>query len=125
MTGWYLIGLGRLPWPGIRDLCSGMTCAWADYDGFHRQQQPQLPDQAPPYSHVWAWGSDHAVRVRLDQDEGVVGVLTTNPNAWPGALLSEPVEVTERDAWQHQADATTIRLLEVAGPMPIAFVHQP
>jgi hypothetical protein len=32
---WYLAGLGHRPWNDVRDVCQGMTCAWADYNGYH------------------------------------------------------------------------------------------
>lgn len=72
----HLTGLGTMSWEKVTDHLSGLTCAWADYDGFHIDIK--CPKQAPPYTHLWAWNTDHSrlVRVRIDGDLGIVGVLS-------------------------------------------------
>lgn len=71
-----LTGYGRLAWANVERLLAGLSCAWADYEGFHVGRP--CPGQAPPYSHLWAWNDDatRLVRVRVDGDEGIVGELT-------------------------------------------------
>lgn len=73
----YLTGYGKLPWRDVVPLLNGLTCAWADYGGFHVRQS--CPEQVPPYSHLWAWSQDSKtlVRVRIDDDKGIVGILST------------------------------------------------
>lgn len=85
-----LEALGPLPWPAIHEVLQTMTCAWADYEGFH---VGTVPDEPPPYTHVWAWASDSWARVRVDGDGGIVGVLRP-PDDARGILI----EVTERTA---------------------------
>jgi hypothetical protein len=119
---WYLAGLGRRGWNDVRQLCAGMTCAWADYDGYHLVKDDGCPADAPPYSHLWAWSPDQLVRVRVDGDHAVVGVLTTNPIEPAGSELFEQVDVVEREAASFRDPPTTIRLLQVIGPMPVVFL---
>ncbi|MGL5862187.1 MAG: hypothetical protein ACRCY9_13125 [Phycicoccus sp.] len=132
----HLIGLGMLDWEQIRDLCAASTCAWADYDGFHIEPADQLPQEAPPYTHLWAWSPRHLIRVRLDGPGGVVGVLIPNtdgpdahaemePATWPHPQISELATVVEHTVTNFKEDSGTTRLVQVVGPMPITFVAGP
>lgn len=93
----YLTGHGRLAWKRIVELLADTRCAWADYDGFH-VGKPR-PDQAPPYSHLWAWDSDASrlLRVRVDGEEGIVGELSAKePHPDDDRDLPAPREVSVR-----------------------------
>lgn len=118
---WHLVGLGHVPWEQVRQACAGATCAWADYTGFHVMPGERLPTEVPPYSHLWAWSPRRLLRVRIDGDQGVVGILTEDPSPWPDAPVREPVEVIERQVRNFQDDRTTT-LFQVVGPMPVSFV---
>ena len=48
----YLSGQGEVEWSQLRKEAGELTCAWADYGGFHIGP---CPDEAPPYSHIWGW----------------------------------------------------------------------
>jgi hypothetical protein len=127
---WTLHGLGSLCWPDVQAVCDGMTCAWADYNGFH---EDECPAEAPPYSHVWGWAPDRFVRVRVDGEQGVVGVLTdgnasvmssvTGDFEARQAMPPERVEVDVTVATNVNNDqGAKTRLLRVLGPMPLTFV---
>ncbi|WP_423859101.1 hypothetical protein [Arachnia propionica] len=45
----YLSGQGEAKWPRLQEKAGELTCAWADYDGFHIDP---CPDEAPPCSHI-------------------------------------------------------------------------
>ena len=45
----HLESWGEVEWSRLREAAMGMTCAWADYEGFHIGP---CPDVAPPYSHI-------------------------------------------------------------------------
>jgi hypothetical protein len=47
---------------------------------------------------LWAWSPERLVRVRVDGDHGVVGILTTEAVKWAGCKSFEQVDVTEREA---------------------------
>jgi hypothetical protein len=119
---WYLAGLGHRTWNDVRQICAGMTCAWADYDGYHLVKGGGCPAAAPPYSHLWAWSPELLVRVRVDGDHGVVGILTTSAVEPPDSALFERVEVRERVATSFREPPTTISLMQVIGAMPVVFV---
>jgi hypothetical protein len=101
-----------------------MTCAWADYDGYHLVKGGGCPAAAPPYSHLWAWSPEQLVRVRIDGDHGVVGVLTTNAVQLPDSKSFEQVDVMERETTSFREPPTTIRLMQVIGSMPLVFVAE-
>jgi hypothetical protein len=126
-TGWWLTALGYRPWPEVFDQLAGLTCAWADYTGFHSGQNPAALVQAPPYSHVWGWSADRLVRVRVDvedgADVGVVAVLTRDSGY--GGGRAEPVQVVERVAAPFKDSFPPARLVQVIGPSPLVFVAGP
>lgn len=118
---WTLHGFGSVGWPRVRELCAGLTCAWADYTGF---QQGECPDQPPPYTHLWGWSASRLARVRIDGDQGVIGLLTPDPAPIPGAVLREQVQVVVTQAMNVREPETT-SLVRVVGPMPLTFVAGP
>jgi hypothetical protein len=67
-----LAGYGACNWTDLRAMLGDATAAWADYDGFHVGPPPQ---EAPPYSHLWAWRADWLLRARVEGQRAVVGVL--------------------------------------------------
>ena len=93
----HLTGYGQLAWSDVVKHLQGLTCAWADYEGFHVKRDG--PTTAPPYTHVWAWKDDDSllVRVRIDDDQGIVGTLSVDPPSENYKSSSSPVEVR---AWQ-------------------------
>jgi len=124
-----LAGLGRCSWAEVQDAVGQQECAWADLDGF---QVGTIPPAAPPYSHLWSWSATRWVRVRVDGQGGVVGVLSLDGHGedvavqferghpWrpatvedqriaplPGAVLEQP--------WT---------LLVVSGLCPVTFAHR-
>lgn len=74
----YLSGQGEVEWSQLREDARGLTCAWADYEGFHIGS---CPDDAPPYSHIWGWSSDGEVllRGRIDAGRVTAGWLRKSP----------------------------------------------
>ena len=88
----YLTGHSRLPWKQIVELLADTRCAWADYNGFHVGEP--CPNQAPPYSHLWAWTTDptRLLRVRVDGEEGIVGELSDDEPP-PGYPVPQKIRV--------------------------------
>lgn len=133
-----LLGWGRQPWSFVVALTDGLTCAWADYAGFH---VGACPPDAPPYSHLWAWHDDAEtlVRVRIDLDAAIVGALIVRPDAFPQAenppVLVEKVPVVietlltwppehrrvgvQRDPHTLAGPVTAVRVLSA---MPVTFI---
>jgi hypothetical protein len=117
---WTLLGLGWQPWTRVVELCDGLTCSWGDYTGFHTGD---CPPTAPPYSHVWGWSSDRFVRVRVDGDQGIVGLLTrTDADTWRPADVDEPVSIDISRAFSASKNRPPTWLLQVTGPSPVTFV---
>ena len=127
MTSTYhLFGHGRLPWSDVRRLAEGLTCAWADLDGWH---EGPAPDEAPISTHLWGWGRDRWLRARIDGDTAIVGELSLG-----GA--GEVVTVAVRDGIPWGDDAriparaahavsAPVTLLEVQGLSRVAFASRP
>jgi len=125
MTWTTLHGFGLVPWQQVRQLCAGLTCAWADYTGF---PQGQCPAQAPPYSHLWGWSATRLARVRIDGDLGVVGLLTTSPDPLPGETMNTEVRTDLAYAINAAGNAgrpERTGFVRVIGPMPVTFVAGP
>ena len=74
----YLSGQGEVEWSQLRKEAGGLTCAWADYDGFHIGP---CPDEAPPYSHIWGVEPRRrGAAARQDRrGQGDSGMATENP----------------------------------------------
>jgi hypothetical protein len=122
----WLTAHGRHPWPEIFALLTGVTCAWADLDGFHAEPAPAEP---PLATHLWAWSPDRMLRVRIDDSDGIAAELHLND---PGH--GEPVTVTERDTttWPPREGRVSVDnewrgramyVYEVAGLMPLEFAR--
>lgn len=133
---WRLIAHGRLGWESVRAQLGESMCAWADYSGF---QVGRCPETAPPYTHLWAWSSDRnkLFRVRIDDDEGIVGELARQPvgagsTALDQAAVGIAVEVVERSGFAWGDDARvgplppeaqkTVTLYEVVAALPATFI---
>lgn len=119
---WWLTPLGYRPWPQVLAELQGLTCAWADYGGFHETDDLDRLSSPPPYSHLWGWSTDRLVRVRIDVDEGVVAVLTSADLA---RAKTVPVQVIERAALPFDSSRPATRLVQVLGPAPLVFVAGP
>lgn len=133
---WQLNAYGWRPWDEVRSLVGAAMCAWADYTGFH---VGECPDEAPPYSHLWAWdgAATRLLRVRIDDAVGVVGILCRDgAAASPSGLTplsSEDVLVESRlglpwgdDKRVHTSTiTTTMTLHELLRPLPVTFVSMP
>lgn len=131
-----LVGLGNVTWQLVHDVCAELTCAWADYGGFHIGE---CPISAPPYSHLWAWSSDGdtAVRVRIDAGRPIVGLLLVGGQPVPrDAVLAEDVTIYGGvvRAWptndrsigkQGTGVLTDMRTLDVIGQVPLRFIAGP
>ncbi|MDD7465067.1 MAG: hypothetical protein PUK59_02365 [Actinomycetaceae bacterium] len=75
----WLTGYGELEWAQVCELLASFSCAYADYEGFH--VNVDCPEEAPDYTHLWAWkdgevGGLMLARVRINAGKGIVGVLT-------------------------------------------------
>lgn len=133
-----LLGWGRQPWSFVVALTDGLTCAWADYEGFHIGACP--PD-APPYSHLWGWddAAETLVRVRIDLNDAIVGALVERRDALPQAanhpVLAEEVPVVietlltwppehRRVGVQHDPRtlAGPVSAVRVLSAMPVTFI---
>lgn len=131
-----LVGLGTVTWQRVREMCAELTCAWADYGGFHIGE---CPTSAPPYTLLWAWSSDGAtaLRVRIDAGRPIVGLLFSGGQPAPGdAVLKEEVtiHVGVVKAWprndrsigkQEPGVLTDMRTLDVIGQVPLRFIAGP
>lgn len=67
-----LCGTGWGSWTDVLALLAGWDATWSDLDGAH---VGAVPDEPPKGTHLWAWRGDAWARVRIDEDEAVVGVL--------------------------------------------------
>lgn len=83
-------GAGRMSWAdAVAGPLVGATCLWQDLDGLHVEA---APGSAPPTSIVWGWVQGiRLVRVRLDGDTALVGVLEcADGGELPGAVRTLP-----------------------------------
>lgn len=60
-----LAALGSTDWSSLRSELADARCVWMDIDGLH---YGAVPEHQPLGTHLWAWNSRHAWRVRLDPD---------------------------------------------------------
>ena len=113
----YLEGTGEIAWEEFSPSTKGLTCAWADYKGFHMGPCPQT---APPYSHIWGWNEDGSVllRGRIDAGEKVDCVIRDIITWKPGHERLK-VRFYGRDTWPEQMTA-----VEVLGEQPVTFIAE-
>jgi hypothetical protein len=78
---------GRVPWATLTQALHGATTAWADYDGFHIGEAPEI---APPYTHLWAWADAWMLRARIDDGQAIVATLHLADAAPPGITPCTP-----------------------------------
>jgi len=126
----HLEGLDWLAWERIHDLVGEQECAWADLDGFH---VGPVPGAAPPSTHVWSWSPTRWIRVRIDGNGGIVGVLSLDRTTG-GAVEAVSVQLARGHPWRNDdervmplADALVEQpwtLLTVMGLRPVTFVHR-
>ena len=123
-----LEGWGEVGWSRLVEAADGMTCAWADYEGFHIGP---CPAQAPPYSHIWGWNADGTTLFRGRIDAGRVTVGWLRAEGGDG----EPVDCVAHGMFTWRPDherlrirssgeliPPTMRAIEVLGPRPVTFV---
>jgi hypothetical protein len=124
-----LIGHGLVPWERVVELADGLSCAWADYQGFHLGR---CPAAAPPSSHLWGWSGNRLLRVLVDGEQAIVGELLL---AGPVDGGGESVTVAERQLRTYapedgrigaqpsgQLFPGVVHAVEVQGEMPVLFV---
>ncbi len=122
----HLTPCGRLAWAEVTALIGGQPCAWADLDGFHVGPAPPQP---PAYTHLWAWSPRRWVRVRIDGQTGIAGVLSLDPPGEPVDVhaqhghLWRPVEDQRIPPLPAVVQQRSWTLLVVAGLAPVTFVH--
>lgn len=75
-----LSALGSTDWRSLRNELSDAHCVWMDIDGLH---YGAVPERQPLGTHLWAWTSRHAWRVRLDPDLTVGARLDLDGPAEP------------------------------------------
>ncbi|MGH8934097.1 MAG: hypothetical protein ACRDZO_26520 [Egibacteraceae bacterium] len=123
-----LEGHGRLDWAAVKTLVGDARCAWADLNGF---RVGPCPGSAPPYTHLWGWEPGRWVRVRIDRDGGIVGVLTEyTGDPPPGQPVEVDCEVAplwpddEKRVGQLPAALAglTAELRTIRDPRPVTFV---
>ncbi len=129
-----LLGYGSQTWPDVLRIIGDTTCAWADYEGFHIGSAPTSP---PPYSHLWAWSSDQRtmIRVRIDEERGIVGMLRLGPVSQPSHLFRPSTrQVIVRSypvmEWGQEESRVTalppevrgVRAHELLVPLPVTFI---
>lgn len=126
----YLEGTGEIAWEEFYPSTEGLTCAWADYKGFHMGTCPQT---APPYSHIWGWNEDGSelLRGRIDAGHITAGRLLITGNGekvdcvirdiitWKPGHERLKVRFYGRDAWPEQMTA-----VEVLGEQPVTFIAE-
>ncbi|TDC19420.1 hypothetical protein E1265_23900 [Streptomyces sp. 8K308] len=125
-----------MSWTALRaDLASaGSDCAWSDFGGFHFAPADALPEVVPSTTHLWAWDTARAVRVRIDVDRALVACLNNSP---PAGVVTEEAHVRERAGHPWSANDEHVgrpdvplpqdefTLLELTGATRAVFVRQP
>jgi hypothetical protein len=91
-----LCGTGWITWPEVRTVLAGWEATWSDLDGAHLGE---LPEEIPAGTHLWAWQADVWARVRIDDDQAVIGLLhpagqCPRGDACPGAPVTTTPEIT-------------------------------
>ena len=131
----YLSGQGEVEWSQLRKEAGGLTCAWADYDGFHIGP---CPDEAPPYSHIWGWNRDGGVllRGRIDAGRVIAGWLRKTPS---GGEKEKKVPTVTRQVITWKPDHERLKInfagekanwpekmqsVEVLGENPVTFMKE-
>lgn len=59
---WTLQYCSNATWQSFTAAAGDLTCAWADYGGFHIDK---CPTDQPPTTHLWAWNDSGQIRLRL------------------------------------------------------------
>lgn len=96
-----LCGTGWVPWHEVHTLLDGWDSVWSDLDGAH---VGVIPVETPTGTHLWAWRGDTWARVRVDEDEAVVGLLHApgqcpRGDACSGTLVTT-TPATQASSWQ-------------------------
>jgi hypothetical protein len=112
LTAW-----GRISWAEARQRLAGATCVWADLDGL---QRGAAPEAAPITTHLWAWKSGTAWRLRVD-GEVVIGAELSTQGLVPEQLSSRPIPEPELGDLVDEILAD-VGQLTTAGPSPITFL---
>jgi sugar phosphate isomerase/epimerase len=120
-------------WDQLVHMLGDAPAAFADYDGFHLGQ---VPDAAPPYTHLWSWTDDWLLRARIDGENVIVGTLalTGEPEHSEPPIIRENVryERVTAKTWQQNEKRVgrlhpgiTDRPVDVyliAGERPVTFL---
>ena len=120
----------RRPWVDVVALIGGLRWYWCDLDGQHADEA--LPAEVPATTHMWGWGPQRWVRLRVDGEYAPGAILTGAGHTgeeWVAATLSppEPFEATQlRPAGGvpvPDSPDLTVRLRQCVTPIEVTFVE--
>jgi len=117
-TSGRIIAHGRVTWTQLLLLTDGLTCAWADHQGWHAGA---CPDSATAYTHVWGWSRDRLLRARIDETDVVVAELVVDGTAGqdvPVRVIPRP----EAEPWAASIFGEDLVVVRTETNSPIGFV---
>ncbi len=122
--------ISRRPWSTVLAALptAAMRWLWADPSGV--VQRDDLPPRAPMTTHVWGWGQETWVRLRVDLDDAVGAVLRPGADGPGTAVTYCRYAATVRDGREvaagmlHPDDlqGREMTILQVTGRAAMAFL---
>jgi hypothetical protein len=110
-------------WAGVLVELEGMTCAWADLDGFH---VAEAPTGQPVATHLWAWAPDRWVTMRIEPDRMWLARLTEADVDDEGGhdLVIHRLQSLTGGRIQHPPAVPLMASMTTLEALPLTFVRQ-
>jgi hypothetical protein len=126
---WFLGSVSRCQWTVARQELTADWWYWADLSGAHLESTP--PEESPLTTHLWGWGRDRWIRLRVDGDEVLGAELSLDVPVAGGGTPASVRRVLTRSWAEGETRvnvASVLRsrdmlLLEVTAPVPLTFME--
>jgi hypothetical protein len=126
---WFLRSVSRSQWTVARQELTAGWWYWADLSGAHLESTP--PEESPISTHMWGWGDDRWIRLRVDGDTVLGAELSLGAPVTDGSTRASVRRVLTR-SWAEGETRVNVAaalrsramlLLEVTAPVPLTFME--
>lgn len=125
---WLLRSVSRSQWKVARQELTADWWYWADLSGAHLASTP--PEESPIATHMWGWGNDRWIRLRVDGDNVLGAELSLGVPVSGGDTPASVRRVLTR-SWAEGETRVNVAavlrgrdmlLLEVTAPVSLTFM---